>query len=263
MTAICLAMLFMLTASSSPFPQQAQVQQSVQEEDPDLATGRKELAEKNYQAAISSLARYVLRNPSGSYGHYLLGQSYEGAKYYGPAIAEFEAILKFDPNDTMAHYQIGKCSVAINDYGAAVAQYRWLKDQDAAAAETLLDLLPQTVITQHKLPPSVLAKLLAYKTISKEEVFPMDKNLRPTFTHREKASFTELARANKTQGTISLNMIFGSNGEISDIIVVQSLPDGLTLSAVKAALATRFTPALKDGKPVSVRGNIQYSFTLY
>jgi hypothetical protein len=36
----------------------------------------------------------------------------------------------------------------------------------------------------------------------------------------------------------------------------------LTEAAIEAAKAIRFEPAMKDGQPFSVRGNIEYSFRL-
>jgi hypothetical protein len=36
----------------------------------------------------------------------------------------------------------------------------------------------------------------------------------------------------------------------------------LTQKAIEAASKIRFEPAMKDGKPVSVRGNLEYSFRL-
>jgi len=40
-------------------------------------------------------------------------------------------------------------------------------------------------------------------------------------------------------------------------------PDGLTEKAIEVAKKIRFNPAVKNGAPVSVRGQLEFSFNLY
>ena len=41
------------------------------------------------------------------------------------------------------------------------------------------------------------------------------------------------------------------------------MPYGLTAQALIAMQKIKFKPAMKDGKPVSVRGMLEFSFNLY
>jgi TonB family protein len=59
-----------------------------------------------------------------------------------------------------------------------------------------------------------------------------------------------------------LNVVFRADGRITNIRVVRGLPDGLTEKAIEAALKIRFNPAVKNGVPVSVRGNVEFAFSL-
>jgi TonB family protein len=86
---------------------------------------------------------------------------------------------------------------------------------------------------------------------------------RPTILYKEKAKYTEEARQNKVQGIVVLNVIFTAEGRITNVRVVRGLPDGLTEKAIEAAQRIRFNPATKNGAPVSVRGNLEFSFNLY
>jgi TonB family protein len=92
---------------------------------------------------------------------------------------------------------------------------------------------------------------------------PMTKDLRPTITYREKAKYTVEARDNGVEGTVVLRVVFHANGSITDIKVIRGLPDGLTEKAIEAAKKIRFTPAMRDEAPVSVRGSLEYTFNLY
>lgn len=75
--------------------------------------------------------------------------------------------------------------------------------------------------------------------------------------------YTEGARRNQVTGTVVLRAVFASNGQVTNIHVVSGLPDGLTERAIEAAKKIRFTPATKDGHPVSMWMELQYNFNLY
>jgi len=94
-------------------------------------------------------------------------------------------------------------------------------------------------------------------------VEPMTNSLRPTILYKEKAKYTEEARQNKIQGTVLLSVVFTADGRITNIKVVRGLPDGLTEKAIEAAQRIRFNPAVRGGTPVSVRGNLEFTFNLY
>jgi len=93
-------------------------------------------------------------------------------------------------------------------------------------------------------------------------ILPMTADLRPTILYREKAKYTEEARNNGVQGTVILSIVFNVNGKITDIKVVRGLPHGLNENAIEATKKIRFKPAVKDGKPVSVRGQLEFTFIL-
>ncbi len=86
--------------------------------------------------------------------------------------------------------------------------------------------------------------------------------LRPTILYQEKAKYTEAARQNRVQGTVIVNVVFTADGRIADARVIRSLPDGLDEEAIKAAREIVFLPALQNGKPVSVRMSIEFTFNL-
>jgi protein TonB len=51
-------------------------------------------------------------------------------------------------------------------------------------------------------------------------------------------------------------------GNVSGTSVVRGLPDGLTEQAVAAARASKFKPAMKDGKPVADWVVLEISFSI-
>ncbi|MEO6391954.1 MAG: energy transducer TonB [Pyrinomonadaceae bacterium] len=75
--------------------------------------------------------------------------------------------------------------------------------------------------------------------------------------------YTEAARLNQTIGTVRLSVVFSSNGQVTSIRALNQLPNGLTEKAINAARRIQFTPAIKDGRPVSTYMVIEYNFNIY
>ena len=76
-------------------------------------------------------------------------------------------------------------------------------------------------------------------------------------------SYTEEARQNQVEGVVVLRVILSSNGTIVGISVISGLPYGLTERAIAAARQIKFTPAQKDGVPVTVAMQVEYKFNIY
>lgn len=72
---------------------------------------------------------------------------------------------------------------------------------------------------------------------------------------------TRAARAKGTGGIVLLRLVLNASKKVSDISVIQGLPNGLTAAATKQAERIKFEPALKDGCPISVTIRMEYSFT--
>lgn len=92
---------------------------------------------------------------------------------------------------------------------------------------------------------------------------PTDVTTPAQILQREYPLYTERARRKQRSGTVTLRVTLGSDGTVQHILALKWLPDGLTGNAVAAARATKFTPAIKDGRPVSVWATLEYNFNIY
>jgi tetratricopeptide (TPR) repeat protein len=93
-----------------------------------------------------------------------------------------------------------------------------------------------------------------------KSVTGMSANLRPKILYRERAHYTDAARNAGVWGTVILMVVFADDGALKHILVIQGLSHGLTEEAISAARKIRFTPAMRDGKPVSTIGSLEFSF---
>lgn len=80
---------------------------------------------------------------------------------------------------------------------------------------------------------------------------------------KPKPPYTDAARQNQVQGTVTLRVTFNANGTIGGISPVSGLPYGLTESAIAAARNIRFEPMKKNGTPQTVTKTLQFTFTMY
>jgi TonB family protein len=83
------------------------------------------------------------------------------------------------------------------------------------------------------------------------------------FLSLPKPGYTDVARQNAVQGVVKLQAVLTADGRVREIRVISGLPNGLSEKAIEAARQLKFTPAMKDGKAVSVQVVLEYNFSLY
>lgn len=77
------------------------------------------------------------------------------------------------------------------------------------------------------------------------------------------ARYTEDARRRMTHGYVIVRAILAADEKVKHIEIVSGLPNGLSEKAIEAASQIKFKPAIKDGKPVSTWGEMEYGFYIY
>ncbi len=75
--------------------------------------------------------------------------------------------------------------------------------------------------------------------------------------------YTDAARENGIQGTVTLRVTFNANGTIGSIVAISGLPHGLTEQAIAAAKNIKFEPRKRNGVAQTTSKQIAYSFILY
>jgi TonB family protein len=84
---------------------------------------------------------------------------------------------------------------------------------------------------------------------------------RAIFHSRPSPSLTDEAIANAVRGQVVLSAVLCKTSHVTDIQVIEGLPFGVTERAVEAAQQTKFSPAEKDGQPVSVATRFVFKFS--
>lgn len=177
--------------------------------------------------------------------HYRMG-------HFDEAIAAYQKTLAFDSHFQDSLYEIGRIKIAQGDRDEVMQIGAKLK---APYNEWLLKELSLAT-----LPPPTDTPVRSSQETKSEQISGSKK---PRILYKEKAKYTEMARKNMIRGIVVLNVIFRADGTIGMVRVIRALPYGLTAQAIAAAEKIRFEPAIKEGQPVAVRGNLEFSFNLY
>jgi bla regulator protein blaR1 len=89
---------------------------------------------------------------------------------------------------------------------------------------------------------------------------PGDGVTNPIPISRPQPEYTEQARRARWGGTVVLSVVIDEKGVPKSIKVVKPLGFGLDEKAIEAAEQWRFQPAMKNGMPVPVRAQIEFTF---
>jgi TonB family protein len=81
-------------------------------------------------------------------------------------------------------------------------------------------------------------------------------------TYKPRPDYTPEARARKLQGEVLVKVLFTAAGEVRILELVKGLGYGLDENATRAAKEIRFTPAMRDGKPVDSTATVHIVFQL-
>ena len=84
----------------------------------------------------------------------------------------------------------------------------------------------------------------------------------PVALYKPEPEYSDEARRARLSGEVLVQLIIDENGRTRDFKVVRSLGLGLDEEALKAVKKWRFRPAMKDGKPVAIAGEVYVGFHL-
>lgn len=223
----------------------------------------------NYKAAITTLKEAVSQNSKDLTASHYLGLSLEKDNQIKQAIKIFNAnidnalkmiaetleeklggIRRENDKETIRDYLQRRIGSEINSALESGQRFEELNSKEATSDKWQTKILALRFFTQN-------VKATEKNNTEKSNAVSV------RITNKPFPSYTDSARANRTNGTIRLWTLFLSNGRIGLVVPLNRLPDGLTESALNAAKDIRFEPATRDGKAVSVVKQIEYSFTTF
>jgi TonB family protein len=92
---------------------------------------------------------------------------------------------------------------------------------------------------------------------------PNEVSVRAKITFRPEPTYTEKARVKNIKGKVTMDVVLCQSGSVTDITVIEGLPQGLTEQAIDAARRIKFEPAVKDSKQVPQMMRLEYFFNVF
>jgi TonB family protein len=248
-----------------------------------------QLLSDDNKGAVKNAEKAAALDPKNFESFYIAGKAHLRQKQTAEALAKAEEALKIKPDysqalilktetlismfardrekriESLRRREKSKSSDDADGGAKNQSSYSLLK----AASENLeayLKLKPEqseNVFWSEQLEALRFYAQKADDPVSDNPVTSTTTSSRPTILYREKADYTEDARRAGVQGTVILMVVFADEGVVKHILVLQGLSHGLTGQAIAAARKIRFTPAIKNGKPTSVNGLLEFYFNLY
>lgn len=77
------------------------------------------------------------------------------------------------------------------------------------------------------------------------------------------AFYTEAARKSGETGVVKLRLTFSTKGSITKVKFLSALQSGLLRQCIFAAIRIKFIPAERNGEPIFVTKQVEYSFSIY
>jgi TonB family protein len=231
--------------------------------------------------ALREAQRALSLDPSSAEAYYIISVVSLRGENPAKALEAVETALKYRPNFAAAF--LLKSEALLSMY-AQKTDYVPNESPEARAQRTggVINFLKEAADSLEKclqLDPSSpradtwrerLATLRLYQNVKRDNsngertIYPPSElTTKAKILFRPEPQYTEDARHEQVKGTVVLRAVFAADGTVQHILVVHSLPNGLTEAAVKAARKIKFLPAIKDGHPVSQFIQIEYNFNLY
>jgi len=213
--------------------------------------------------AVSHAQRAIELGDLSAEPHYAIAEANLRAGNFEKAVDEADQTLRIDSGFGLALVTRSMALYRLKRYGESIAALEDLlkaKPSDPDA-EVWREQIKRIQATAGREKPDGLA---VTAPSGEEPVFSgKDVTSKARVLEKREPTYTESARRAGVTGTIMLRAVFSGNGTVTNVFVSQALAFGLTARAVEAAKSIRFTPATKDGKPVSMWMELQYNFNLY
>jgi TonB family protein len=234
------------------------------------------LLENRFGAAALEAERALILDAKNADAHYILGVKYFRETAESKALYEAREAIKLNPNFAPAH--LLKIQLLLGTYEWAIV-YR--PDETEEARTSRLREARDSLDAYLKLYPLTPNRELLEETMSSLNSSLMPKNSKPDnalpqaapaayapsnvtekaqILSRPEPEYTPVASRMGVRGTVILRAVFGADGKVKNIRVVQPLPYGLNEVSIRAARMIKFKPAIKDGRPVSQYIQIEYNF---
>ncbi len=93
-----------------------------------------------------------------------------------------------------------------------------------------------------------------------DQIPPRNNYVLPKVVYRVEPEYTDAARKVNFNGTIKMECVITKEGRIEVLRIINPVGYGLEENAINAIHRWKLDPALKDGKPISMKVTVEVAF---
>ncbi len=260
------------------------------------------LKTSGFKQAAEALETSVKLNPNFAEAHSAYAQALVKLRRLPAASVAASLALSLDPSQTEAYYLIGVLNLRRGLFDEVIKQMDAATGANPLYAKayllkalalvghpdnkTILDQGSDRTKTTERYSRAIdaLRSYVGLKpddenaSLWSEQIDSLDFYLKGNFSEIEttkgvsskvkiiekpEPTYTEEARQFLVSGVVILRAVFASDGSVKHVLILKSLPGGLTEQSVKAAKSISFSPATINGRSVSTWMQLEYNFNLY
>ena len=266
---ICLVVFLLLTATSSKAQSGNNKNSKINDAQVYYDQGLKYYKANQFQQAVGTFKQAIKLKPGDAEMHYYLGEAYLGLEQYKEAIKSYKQAVKLRPSYSAAYNNMGLAYLRSGQYAEAIKTF-----------EKVILLEPEYSLAHYNLGAAhlergnlnaALEQLMILRTIDPQHAKKLNTQLTKSGKTVSNTSFNgktialpepeysraaELARAS---GTVAVIITIDEAGKVISAHAMRG-HRLLREASIKAALKSRFTPIMVNGRAMKVTGIINYDF---
>lgn len=266
---ICLVVFLLLSATSSKAQSGDNKNSKHNDAQVYYDQGLKYYKANQFQQAVGTFKQAIKLKPSDAEIHYYLGEAYLGLEQYKEAIKSYKQAVKLRPGYADAYNNLGLAYLRSGQYAEAVKSF-----------EKVILLEPEYSLAHYNLGAAYLERgnmngaleqLMILRTIDPQRAYKLNQLLNKTGKPVSNTAFngkaialpepeySRAAESAKASGTVAVIITIDEAGKVISAHAMRG-HQLLREAALKAALKSRFTPVMVNGRATKVTGIIDYEF---
>ncbi len=246
-----------------------------------LLLGRSLIEARRYREAAATLREIEPTERGSAEVHKLLGRVHYETNKLREAARNLRYAIDYSRRpDYELHYLLGLVKLRQGDAGGAIdeaTRVEKLKPRFAPARKLLSDAYfmkgdyrqSEKALTRYltsvrdlKDETDIKERIKAMESLgrAKPEKSVQKLIIRPQIYNLPHPGYTVEALRYKVEGSVQLEVLFGSDGTIQHVLLVRELGFGLDEQALKAARGIEFKPGEVEGRPVSMWMGVDFGF---
>jgi len=212
--------------------------------------------QSNFDSAVEGLREAVRKNENDAEAWHCLGLAALARNNKGEARKDFKTAVKAEL-ESFGRLRVANPAQTPVDHSENIGRF----ETAVLSAEKYIEITPNASADERNEMEELRWYRDLYKGLHPEEgiVSSRDVTTRIRVLSKPPPDF----RGTRFAGTAALRGVFSADGTVKHILVIRKVDPDFDRACIAAAKRVEFTPAIKDGRPVSIILELEYARHVY